>query len=414
MLYFWGVKKSLITCHVLLKLLFKLVLYAIFRLAINYKESETAEEKLDDIHSKCSVQFCKEIIVPSKDVFSKVIIAVFPNIKRKIRYKGKSKYIVYNLTAKVCDSALTETSDNFTIRVPEYCILKHYEGNTEIKFQTEFLINGEDVSHAICFSSDGNCQLQVLNHEVTLLFDVACNQNNIDGLLHVFSTLKICKGTLSKEQNDGKTKENKMETEIWESVLEKEMHDVRYRSKSCRKILSILVSSDVCSPCSSIQRMRKKRKLDVSKKATVVPLSLKQNVNLLNIDVETCKISNEPKTIKKDSSSKEKKNTKEDSSNDSKENENNENEFVDLTEQEHIDMEKILDIICSKGVPEEFRILLKSQLANAKSGLEKRQRRWDPKVISICLSLYCRSPQAYQDLSKCGMLILPSKRLLQY
>ena len=77
-------------------------------------------------------------------------------------------------------------------------------------------------------------------------------------------------------------------------------------------------------------------------------------------------------------------------------------------------MEENLDGICSKGVPEEFRVLLQSQLSNARSGLEKRQRRWNPKVISICLSLYCRSPQAYQDLSKCGMLILPSKRLLQY
>lgn len=35
-------------------------------------------------------------------------------------------------------------------------------------------------------------------------------------------------------------------------------------------------------------------------------------------------------------------------------------------------------------------------------------------MIGICLLLYCRSPQAYQDLGKSGMLILPSKRLLQY
>jgi hypothetical protein len=39
-------------------------------------ESEAAEEKLDDIHSKYSLQFSGKAIVPSKDVFSKVIIQI--------------------------------------------------------------------------------------------------------------------------------------------------------------------------------------------------------------------------------------------------------------------------------------------------------------------------------------------------
>jgi hypothetical protein len=113
---------------------FQQVLYNIFRLAVNYMESEAAEEKLDDIHSKCSLQFSGKAIVPSKDVFSKVIIAVFPNIKRKIRYKGKSKYIVYNLMMKVCDSAPTETLEH--VIIPDYCTLTNYEGNTQIRSST--------------------------------------------------------------------------------------------------------------------------------------------------------------------------------------------------------------------------------------------------------------------------------------
>lgn len=55
---------------------FQHILYIIFRLAVNYVESEAAEEKLDDIHSKCSLQFSGKVIVPSKDVFSKEIITV--------------------------------------------------------------------------------------------------------------------------------------------------------------------------------------------------------------------------------------------------------------------------------------------------------------------------------------------------
>lgn len=208
---------------------------------------------------------------------------------------------------KVCDSAPTETLEH--VIIPDYCTLTNYEGNTQIKFSTEFLVNGEGVSHAICFSSVGSCLFQILNHEVRLLFPVTCNQNNIDGLLFVLSNLKICKGIFSTEQNNDKKKENKLETEIWKSILDKRMHEVRCRSKSCRKILSILVTSDVCPSCSSMYRMRKKRKLDVSKKEPVEPL--KQNINLLNIDETDISIF-----------SKETKITKKESSNDPKENEN--------------------------------------------------------------------------------------------
>ena len=77
-------------------------------------------------------------------------------------------------------------------------------------------------------------------------------------------------------------------------------------------------------------------------------------------------------------------------------------------------MQNMLDSILKKGAPDDFRVLLESQLSNSKIGLEKRQRRWDPRVISICLSINCRSPQANQDLGATGMLILPSKRLLQF
>lgn len=112
-----------------------------------------------------------------------------------------------------------------------------------------------------------------------LLFPVTCNQNNIDGLLFVLSNLKICKEIFSTEQNNDKIKENKLETEIWKSILDTRMHEVRCRSTSCRKMFSILGTSDVCP---SMYRMRKKRKLYVSKKEPVEPL--KQNINLLNID----------------------------------------------------------------------------------------------------------------------------------
>ncbi|XP_070556109.1 uncharacterized protein [Ptychodera flava] len=39
-------------------------------------------------------------------------------------------------------------------------------------------------------------------------------------------------------------------------------------------------------------------------------------------------------------------------------------------------------------------------------------RRWHPKIIRMCLSVWMRSPKAYEELKSSGMLLLPSGRLL--
>jgi hypothetical protein len=71
---------------------------------------------------------------------------------------------------------------------------------------------------------------------------------------------------------------------------------------------------------------------------------------------------------------------------------------VNLSEEDNIDMQNILDSILKKGAPDDFRVLLESQLSNSKIGLEKRQRQWDPRVISICLSINCRSRPSTENV----------------
>jgi hypothetical protein len=90
------------------------------------------------------------------------------------------------------------------------------------------------------------------------------------------------------------------------------------------------------------------------------------------------------------------------------------NNKITLHKDDHDDMEKILNYVSKTDVPKEFVTLLKAQIDNCNRDLEVHQRRWDPKVISLCLTLYIRSPQAYEDLKNSNFLLLPSKRLLQY
>jgi hypothetical protein len=67
-------------------------------------------------------------------------------------------------------------------------------------------------------------------------------------------------------------------------------------------------------------------------------------------------------------------------------------------------MENILYMVMSLGVPDNFKFLLEAQLKNGQS-MDIRRRRWDPKVISVCLSIFLRSPQAYEDIKTSGMLL---------
>ena len=65
--------------------------------------------------------------------------------------------------------------------------------------------------------------------------------------------------------------------------------------------------------------------------------------------------------------------------------------------------------------PDGLITLMKSQTRNIGDGQKyPRHRRWELDVISMALSLWCRSPRAYCALKESGMLVLPSERLLRY
>lgn len=68
-----------------------------------------------------------------------------------------------------------------------------------------------------------------------------------------------------------------------------------------------------------------------------------------------------------------------------------------------MDMQYIVEKISEDGSYGEFKLLLESQLQNSKQ-IDACQIRWDPKVISICLGILLRSPQAYQTLKESKLL----------
>ncbi|KAJ8044896.1 ATP-dependent DNA helicase PIF1 [Holothuria leucospilota] len=84
-----------------------------------------------------------------------------------------------------------------------------------------------------------------------------------------------------------------------------------------------------------------------------------------------------------------------------------------LEDDDHEDMSVLLEK-CFPHASDEMKILLKAQ-QDALKAKGPTGRRWNKDVISTCLSLWLRSPRAYEDLGQSGMLVLPSGRhLMRY
>ena len=84
---------------------------------------------------------------------------------------------------------------------------------------------------------------------------------------------------------------------------------------------------------------------------------------------------------------------------------------IDLCNSDHKDLSSILKSVELTNLPEKTALLFQSQIKTLNSN--PHARRWSPEIVRLCLTRYCRSPKAYQDLSQSGFLTLPSARQIQ-
>ncbi|KAJ8318738.1 hypothetical protein KUTeg_003829 [Tegillarca granosa] len=264
------------------------------------------------------------------------------------------------------------------------------------------VIDGHQQYCSIVFNSS-KVTFHLRNVTFTLGFSLNVTQKNVDGLIHLITVIKICKG-LDTTENESQA----LIVEYLSELSNENSGKKTTRSKSCKVIVNWTSKKECCDRCmDSIKQNRKRKRPPVSetesiseKKSEINPLqehnlSSHQNVdNGLIEKVYSDQVSNSDYPVQVSQVDEESK--------------------IKLCKEDHEDMESILNKIVENGAPEQFKLLLESQLRNFKKGLEIHQRRWDQEVISVCLGLYIRSPRAYEDLKKSGLLVLPSQRLLQY
>lgn len=71
--------------------------------------------------------------------------------------------------------------------------------------------------------------------------------------------------------------------------------------------------------------------------------------------------------------------------------------FIALDKAEETDMKAILNnFLLRQQVPAHLRVLMENQLRNSQN-MDVHQR-WDPKIVSVALGLYLKSPSAYEIL----------------
>ena len=341
---------------------------------------------LESIIEQCYQFFeAKLLCIPNKDTIGKLMQPLFSAVPCLLCENGK-KCVAYK---KV--QLRPEAQDGVVL--PNYCELKKMSYNV-LKFDMPLMmvLDGHIQKCEISFDNE-KVTLQIRNAPFHISFGLLPTQKHVDGIIHLVTVVKTCHGVESLNDTDLPCfdsadfstlhDENRMERRIW--------------SKSCRVILNWTKRNSTCEVCRNSILKNRKRK---NENAKTTSTNIKQ--------IKTSESNTDPPKSQLPYDSSKEPQAADDLSG------TRTPHIIELSALDHDDMTIILNKVVENGVPEKFKVLLDSQLKSCRKGIDIHQRRWNTDVITICLSLYIRSPKGYQDLQNSGLLVLPSQRLLRY
>ena len=325
---------------------------------------------------------------PTKDVVAKITKRLF-NVEPSIDHRNGERIIVYNGLVVIKDTNSSQ------VLLPPYC---NYSRQAHYRFQFEcplnYTVNGNQLKCTISFT-DTTTIINLSKQVIKLDYSLPVNQRVIDGIILTLQTIRLCNG-VSADSKLPKTFNVETVSSLQDSNLGRKVG----RSEKCKHILPFLGKTETCTTCGDSFNQFRKRSMSPTSSNNGNPESCDEPLRKRALsDITTklnCVTGNNNLPSQCDHSTDESDQT------------------IHLSPDSHIDMEDIMKNILKDGSAGEFKLLLESQIRNNKSDLDARQRRWDPKVISICLGILLRSPQAYQTLKDSELLTLPSRRTLQY
>ncbi|XP_070556918.1 uncharacterized protein [Ptychodera flava] len=246
--------------------------------------------------------------------------------------------------------------------------------------------NGDNLSVVVKYGSH-SINLDDIGFQASEFFSAeGITSQNINALLTMVCNTALCPGIEWHEHSGMKF----IKTEVWKTS-EKEI--LRLRSSDCELFCKNF--STYCTKCHYLKRrLHAKRALhDIDSNNT------KRNMESMDREELMDKIKEE-KRLRRNAEAREKYLRKK-----------LHDEMIEFGTEDHEDFKKMLQLIDEKRLGSDMKILLQQQKQCLKQKSVNAYR-WHPRIIRLCLSIYSRSPHAYDELAK--VLILPSKRTLVY
>lgn len=396
----WEFKEALNSS--LNNILYKIYIYKFiaFRLAVNIQTSANCSDSIstNELYEKytnyCQASNNKPC---KKDVMGKAFAKFFPNA-RILRRGGLQKkdgktfrLLHYTNVCWFSRSINTELLQNFII--PEYCtILANNESLLEISIPTTYLLDGYVINKKItCYRSYNKWALSVNGNNVNLESlgincDMQFTQHYVDTIISMVNMLPLCLGRPASSTELGTNVPadySTIKTVHLARISDKENTNIHFFSNTCAGCLTLTAVGTVCSRCTKhVWNEASKLKKNCEILITSSPSNMEENAEQLHEENCTFPEINNLQHVMPDKAS-------------------------DLTSDE------LIDALINKlpNAPQDLKILLQSQVKNCSVSLHGR--RWDSKIISVCLSLWTRSPQAYEDLLQKNILVFPSVRTLE-
>ena len=284
--------------------------------------------------------------------FSKVLCTLY---NTKVQYKnGKN-----NRISIYCDVAMREFVENKTTQATcnselfaecssgDTIISSSTYDNVDVLIKTNIIVNGQLIYKTVQFRSDFTWSLSVCGKLAPLqkLGFSDVYQPNVESVKHLLSAVRAVKLCHGRDRPP-RVQVHGQTTEVLSFASNENSLINKLRSRQCCRFLSFTTSTQICRSC---QQMN---------------LTLKQVPEVQ---------SHVPPEVHSDASR---------------------------------DISGNLTKIFPHASPEFVELLLLQH--NIQETAKPTGYRWTSEIISLCLTIFTRSPQAYNDLRNSGMLILPT------
>ena len=343
-----------------------------FRVQSNYEEGTLEDAVLKDHLYAEYINDCKlrgeEPL--QQNPTSKITFKIFPNIKAGRKYvEGIRQYIYKGLRRQ--QVAINQDHDYSTISFdlicqmapPDYFCMKKDSQEISFGMMCGVLVNGYEIMKKIIFTSGVDWKLFIGKTQINLNLlglegTVAYNKTNI---LIIFKTVKKARICMGKPVGNRINKVSTDRVDNWSTVNDENSDILRVTNSHCYGVVPFSSNVDFCRPC---------------QKTLLEPTREDKTEQIVRED------GNSSLT-----------------------------ELID-----NMSPDETNDVI-RKLFPnskDDMILFLQAQKMCCDRGLKHaRGRRWDKLIIQKLLSVWIRSPKAYEQLQSSGLFMLPSVNLLQ-